>query len=78
VGAVDDLVEDGLTGVRVQAGSVTALEAGLREVAGWDEERLEASAAAGRARMAEWTSDLAAERLLEACGLAVDSRARKA
>lgn len=77
VGAATDLLEPGVTGLVVPAGSSAALASAMREVAGWDESRRAVCAATARARVASYNPDVAAAMLIEAGRIAVQHRAAR-
>jgi glycosyltransferase involved in cell wall biosynthesis len=70
VGAGDDLVEDGTTGLVVPADDASALAQALREVASWDRERREAVATRTREKLEQWSIERTVEGLVRACALA--------
>jgi glycosyltransferase involved in cell wall biosynthesis len=67
VGAVDDLIEDGVNGLVVPSRSVRALAAAMRDMATWDAERRDRGAALGREKVAWYRPSVAAEIILAAC-----------
>ncbi len=74
VGAGEDLVVDGVTGYSVPAGSASALAEAMRKTAGWGEPEYEACRLRAHELLEEYTFDRAAERVFEACRVAVDHR----
>lgn len=66
VGAVDDLIEEGVNGLVVPARSAPALAKAMREVATWDADRRERGAALGREKVAWYRPEVAAELMLAA------------
>jgi glycosyltransferase involved in cell wall biosynthesis len=76
VGAADDLVEHGVNGVIVPAGSVSALADAMRVVGEWSSERRAAAQALTSERLARTTAENSAQSILEACCCAVDHRSR--
>lgn len=74
VGGIPDLVDDGVTGVLIEAGDRTGLIAAIRQLA-WDPARREAMGRAGRARVqARFDAAVNAARLIEVLKDAVDAR----
>ncbi len=67
VGAVDDLVEEGVNGLVVPARSSQALVDAMREITTWDEARRERAAAVGREKVAWYRPEVAAQLIYEAC-----------
>jgi glycosyltransferase involved in cell wall biosynthesis len=76
VGAADDLVEHGVNGVIVPAGSVSALADAMRVVGEWSPERRAAAQALTSERLTRTTAENSAQSILEACRCAVDHRSR--
>ena len=74
VGAVPDLVEDGVNGVVIPPKDVPALESAMRSVANWSDARIANGAALGRKKLEAWTFDQAAEGIVCACRAGVDRR----
>lgn len=70
VGAVDDLVVDGVNGTVVAAGSADELRRGLQRVASWPSSRWEEAAVCSRDRLADGV-DRAASGYVDACAVAV-------
>jgi glycosyltransferase involved in cell wall biosynthesis len=71
VGAADDLVEDGTTGYVVAAASADELAAALRRVASWSDGERAACRRRARELLATHTFDAAADRIFEACRIAI-------
>lgn len=76
VGAADDLVEHGVTGLIVPAGSAEDLRAAMDEVGSLDGPRRARAAAAALETMRGWSKETAAARLLAACEIALAHRRR--
>jgi glycosyltransferase involved in cell wall biosynthesis len=74
VGAVDDLISDGVNGVVVESGSASALTAGMARLATWTPEALARSQDYSREVLAGWTIDEAARGIVRAARLAADAR----
>jgi len=77
VGAVDDLLEPGVTGYVVEPGSSVSLYEALSALTAWEPTRWQRASERARARLETWSLDTAADRFLTACSLAVEER-RKA
>ena len=77
VGAATDLLEPGVTGFVVAAGSSLALAGAMRELAAWDESRRQVCSVRARAKVASYNPDVAAETLVEAGRLALEHRAAR-
>jgi glycosyltransferase involved in cell wall biosynthesis len=75
VGAAYDLVDPGVNGYMVPAGSARALAEAMRAVREWTPERFERSAGHSRAKLESWSTDRAADAMVDACRLALEHRA---
>jgi glycosyltransferase involved in cell wall biosynthesis len=74
IGAVDDLVEDGVNGVVIPPKDVPALESAMRVVASWSGPRITTGAALSRKKLEAWTFDQAADGIVNACRAGVEYR----
>jgi glycosyltransferase involved in cell wall biosynthesis len=76
VGAADDLIEDGLTGYCVRAGSVTELADAMKQVAAWSQKQRHACSRRGAELLSAYTFEAVASGIFEACKLGIEHRAR--
>ena len=67
VGATDDLVEDGVNGLIVPAGSTYALADAMRRVSTWTPEKRRAGHRVSTQKLKPFTFDNAAEAIVQAC-----------
>ena len=74
VGAADDLVEEGVTGYAVRAGSSDELAAALRAVGSWSASRRAVCRERARELLRDYTFETAATRIAEACRVGIDAR----
>jgi glycosyltransferase involved in cell wall biosynthesis len=74
VGATDDLVDPGVNGLIVPAGSVEQLVHAMRAVASWTEAERERCRRRCREKLADWTVERAADAFVQASSLAVEHR----
>jgi glycosyltransferase involved in cell wall biosynthesis len=70
VGAAADLLEEGVNGLIINPGDVTALRAAMTTVASWAPQRFDVCAEVNATKIDAWSVDQAAEGILEACSLA--------
>lgn len=74
VGAAPDLIDDGVNGRIVTAGSVSALADAMRDLESWDHDRVERCAARCREKLAERSLERVTQATMDACELAVEHR----
>jgi glycosyltransferase involved in cell wall biosynthesis len=74
VGAGDDLIEKGVTGLIVPAADVAVLRDAMREVLTWSSDHRREAARAATRRMDEWSLDAAADAFVRAVRLAAQVR----
>jgi glycosyltransferase involved in cell wall biosynthesis len=74
VGAGDDLIDAGINGLIVPAGSSKALAGAMGEVAAWTPEQRERSAKRSREKLKAWSLDRAVGAFVHACSLALEHR----
>lgn len=77
VGAGDDLVDPGVNGYVVPAGSSTALAEAMRAIAGWTHEHWERAARRSSATLATCSVDRAVEGFIRGSALALEHRRRR-
>jgi glycosyltransferase involved in cell wall biosynthesis len=77
VGAAADLIDPGVTGLIVPAGSVDAFAGAMRELGGWTREQRQRCSERTRAKLEQRSADRAAEAMFEGCSLAVEHRGRR-
>jgi glycosyltransferase involved in cell wall biosynthesis len=77
VGAAADLIDPGVTGLIVPAGSVDAFAGAMRELGGWTREQRQRCGERTRAKFEQRSADRAAEAMFEGCSLAVEHRGRR-
>jgi glycosyltransferase involved in cell wall biosynthesis len=74
VGATDDLVDPGVNGIVVSAGSVEQLVDAMRAVASWTDAERERCRRRSREKLSDWTIERAADAFVRASSLAVEHR----
>jgi glycosyltransferase involved in cell wall biosynthesis len=75
-GAVDDLVLNDVNGYVTRTGDVEELREAMARIAGWDDDRWRAAAAAGTEIAERWSIDAAATAFVDACRASVERGAR--
>jgi glycosyltransferase involved in cell wall biosynthesis len=74
VGAAADLIDAGVTGLIVPAGSVDAFAGAMRELGRWTREQRQRCKERCRTKVEQRSAERAAEALFEGCSLAVEHR----
>jgi glycosyltransferase involved in cell wall biosynthesis len=77
VGAAADLIEPGVNGLVVPAGSSAALARAMKELAQWTPEQRERCAELCQAKLREHSLERAEGAMIEACALALEHRKRR-
>ena len=78
VGAADDLINDGVNGLVVPAGSSRALGEAIRLVVAWTAEQRRLGSVHSQVKLQSQSADRAVSGIVEGCGLAVERRRRLA
>ncbi len=78
VGAADDLIDDGVNGLIVPAGSSRALGEAIRRIVAWTAEQRRLGAQHSRLKLQSQSVDRAVGGIVEGCALAVERRRRLA
>lgn len=76
VGAAADLIDQGVNGLIVQAGSVSAFAEAMREVGRWTTTQHNRCSERCRTKLEQRSTERAADAMFEACSLALEHRAR--